>query len=79
MVILLKVESLGILGGREFDFAWKTWVRSLFYFQMYDWIQLIFVEIWKGFYFEVSVLFLRKSWVQPWNILHLFNSKLFPV
>ena len=60
MVILLKVESLGILGGREFDFAWKTWVRSLFYFQMYDWIQLIFVEIWKGFYFEVSVLFKEK-------------------
>ena len=63
MVILLKVESLGILGGREFDFAWKTWVRSLFYFQIYDWIlakQVFFVEIWKGFYFEVSVLFKEK-------------------
>ena len=64
MVILLKVESLGILGGiwpgkHEFEVCFIS--RFMTEISSFLAKQMFFVEIRKGFYFEVSVSFLRKT------------------
>ena len=68
MVILLKVESLGILGGRESSIwpgkhEFEVCFISRFMTEISSFLakQMFFVEIRKGFYFEVSVSFLRKT------------------